>query len=84
MAHELGRPARPVVVAHLEADAVVDGVELREAARIFTPDIGAGPQLLEAERRGLVSRPARSPNGLKFDKETTPGIVRWTRVASMA
>ena len=40
--HELRGAARPVVVAHLEADAVVDGVELREAARIFTPDVGAG------------------------------------------
>ena len=74
MAHKFGRPAGPVVVAHLEADAVVYFLKVREAARIFTPDIGAGPELLQAERRGLVSRPARSislesrPNSLKFEK----------------
>ena len=87
MAHELGRPAGPVVVAHLEADAVVYFLKVREAARILTPDIGAGPQFFEAERRGLVSGlrgASRCPNGLKLDKETTLMEVRWTRVASMA
>ena len=49
MAHELRRPAGPVVVAHLEADAVVDFLKVREAARILTPDIGAGPELLQSK-----------------------------------
>ena len=35
MAHEFRRPAGPVVVAHLEADAVVYFLKVREAARIL-------------------------------------------------
>ena len=66
MAHELGRPAGPVVVAHLQTDAVVYGVELREAATILRPDIGAGSELLQPERRGLVSRPARNEGVAKL------------------
>ena len=71
MAHELGRPAGPVVVAHLEADAVVYFLEVREAARILTPDVGAGPELFESERRGLVSRPARSIAVTRMASEST-------------
>ena len=32
--------------------------------------------------RRRVGEPARSPNGLKLEKETTHGLVRWTRVTS--
>ena len=31
-----------------------------------------------------AAAPRRGPNGLKLDKETTPGIVRWIRVVSDA
>ena len=50
---------------------VVGGLLLRSIS------FGAEPQVFVRRR---VGEPARSPNGLKLDKETTPGIVRWTRV----
>ena len=78
---------REVLGAVVELLAQRVGVHARLAQfdQVFR-SIGFGDHLPPVVQ-GLVRLRGASrfgPNGLKFDKETTHGLVRWTRVASTA